>query len=56
MKPKIHKYRITNLDILKMVKSANRTYMIMPKATITNDRKKKVNKNKCRTKDNDDNE
>lgn len=53
MKTKAHKYRITNLDILKIVKSANRTHMIMPKATVSTDRKKKENKNKCRTKDND---
>ncbi len=51
MKPKAHKYRITNLDILRMVKRANREHQLMPKATVTKDRKKDQDKNRCRTKD-----
>ncbi len=50
MKPKANKYRITNLDILKMVKRANRETVSFPKGTITNDKRKHADKYKCRLK------
>jgi hypothetical protein len=44
------KYRITMMDMLQMAKKASRETNIMPKSTITTDKKKKANKNACRKK------
>ena len=42
------KYTITNMDQLKAVKAFNRTNQVMPKATVTVDKKKEMNKMSCR--------
>jgi hypothetical protein len=44
------KYTITMMDILQMAKKASRDTNTMPKPIVTTDKKKKANKNTCRTK------
>lgn len=44
------KYVITNMDRLKMAKKVSREINVMPKHTVTTDKKKKANKNACREK------
>lgn len=44
------KYKITNLDRLKMFKKIKRETEIMPKPMVTTDKKKKENKLACRKK------
>lgn len=48
MKKTKKKYTITSLDALKAVKKTNRENQVMPKATVTTDKKKKVDKEACR--------
>jgi hypothetical protein len=47
---KTKKYTITNLDILKMHKRANRNTMPKIKPLISKDKKKDINKYLCRIK------
>ncbi len=56
MKNKKMKYTITALDALKAVKKANRENQVMPKATVTTDKKKKADKEACRNWDDNNQE
>jgi hypothetical protein len=48
MKSNEKKYRITNMDRLKMVRRINREIMSWPKPTRITDKRKQANKDRCR--------
>lgn len=47
-------FKITTLDSLKAFKKANRDNIVPLKSNVFIDNKKKINKFKCREKDNDE--